>query len=71
MREYLGCEARDIAEARQRLKTERESIDVSIVTMRDNISAGTRDLIEQQTEVLRKVRKGLKARAVELEGLSL
>jgi len=71
VREHLGHEARDIAKARQRLVTDGENIDASIAAMLDNISADTRDLIEERIAVLRKQREGQKARSADLAQLSL
>lgn len=71
VREHLGHEAYDIAEAQHRLESGRENIDTSIAAMLDNISADTRDLIDERLAELRTERARLQARAEELERLTL
>jgi len=71
VRVQLGCEARDIAEARKRLDADRERIESNIAALLDNMSAETRDLIEERLGHLRKEREALKIRSAELERLSL
>ena len=71
VREHLGHEARDIAEARKRLEADRERTEATIASLLDNMSESTRDLIEERLGKLRAEREQLKVRAAELERLSL
>lgn len=70
-RNYLGHEAKDIAQSRTRFETDRARIDSNIATLLDNMSAETRDMIEERLADLRKQREQLKARAAELERIAL
>ncbi len=71
VREHLGHEAQDIAQARQRLESDRERIESTIASLLDNMSAETRDIIEGRLGELRVEREQLKIRVAELERFSL
>ncbi|MCA9280976.1 MAG: recombinase family protein [Phycisphaeraceae bacterium] len=71
VREHLGHEATDIADARSRLEADRQRTDSNIAALLDNMSAETRELIEERLADLRKQRDRLKSRADELERLAL
>jgi len=71
VREHLGHEAQDIAEARRRLAADRERIESTIASLLDSMTPKTRDLIEERLAQLRKDREQLKTRADELERLTL
>ncbi len=71
VREHLGHEAHDVAEARKRLETDRDRIESNIAALLDKMSVETRDLIEERLGYLRKQREQLKARSAELERLAL
>ncbi len=71
VREHLGHEAQDIAEARKRLEGDRERIESTIAQLLDNMSPETREMIEERLSELRTERERLKVRAEELERVSV
>lgn len=71
VRQHLGHEAQDVAEARRRLDADRKRIETNIAALLDNMSADTRELIEERLPDLRKQRDQLKIRSDELERLTL
>ncbi len=71
VRDHLGHESADIAEAGRRLERDRERIDQKIETLLDNLSDKTRELVEERLVQLRDDRDRLKTRADELERLAL
>ncbi len=71
VREHLGHEDEDVAAARERIDAERERIDANIATLLDNMSAETREMIEERLADLRAQRETLRIRSAELERLAL
>jgi hypothetical protein len=70
VREALGAEAADLGLARKRLEVDRARVQTSIANLLDNITAATRDLVEQRLGQLRVEHTRLEARAEELDRLA-
>ncbi len=70
VREHLGTEAIDLAEARKRNQLEQADIDRKIANLLDNISASTRDMVEQRLDELRQQRQNLNDRIQQLDQLA-
>ncbi|MEQ9617517.1 MAG: recombinase family protein [Phycisphaerales bacterium] len=71
VRQHLGHEEEDVAAARERIETERKRIDENIGALLDNMTAETREMIEERLGELRVKREELKIRSAELERLAL
>jgi len=71
VREHLGHEAQDIAEARDRLDADRVRIEGIIAALLDNMTEESRDLIEERLGKLRMQREQLKSRSEELDRISV
>ena len=71
VREALGHEAVDLADAQRRLDEDRTRVEGTIANLLDNLSNATRDLAEERLATLRVERERLARRAEELERLSL
>ena len=71
VREHLGHEAQDIAEARRRLDADRERVEATIASLLDNLSPATRDMAEKHLADLRKERERLRFVTADLDRLSL
>jgi hypothetical protein len=70
VRAALGVEAADLASARERLETDRKTVESTIANLLDNITPATRDLVGERLGQLRKHRADLELRRVEIERLA-
>ncbi len=67
VRVELGSDREDLADARKRAEDDRATIESTIRNLLDNISAGTREMVEQRLEELQAERAVLDRRLEELE----
>ena len=70
IRDQLGSEAGEISSSRERLLEEKGRIEQSIRNLLDNITSGTRDLVEQRLSELREERDTRSMHLDELECLA-
>lgn len=70
VRAAQGVESEDLATARKRLDTDKRETEKKIAGLLDNVTAKTRDLVEERLAALRRERLLLEARGEELELLA-
>ncbi len=70
VKQALGFEAEDLAEARARLDAERRRVEGKIAAILDNLGPATRDLAEERLADLREERQRLDTRATELDRIA-
>ncbi len=70
VRAAVGLEARDLAQARERLAEDRRGVEASIARLLDSMTPATRDLVEERLDDLRRERKRLDLRGADLDHLA-